>query len=355
MKKALCKGIVKKIIFGVVGTMLLVSGAAGVNAAETEAPVVQVSNLKYSYEQLQQDLHVLKERYPEQMQMNSLGTTADGRDITEVILGDVNAEHHILIQATMHAREYMNTVLAMNQIEDYLRDRENRSYAGQTWKEIFENVCLHIIPMVNPDGVAVSQDGIDGISDEKLRDLLEQCYQTDIANGKGSSDMIQYFREWKANAEGVDLNRNFDAGWDTYTGASGPSAECYKGTAPASEPEAQAVLSVAQNYDLDCCIAYHSYGNLIYWNYGSQGTVLEADLQLAQCVSDVTGYEMHSTVQDATDAAGCSDYFVLNLGIPAVTIENGGSECPMPIEEYQPMYQRNQNLWAAVVCLYKNS
>lgn len=188
--------------------------------------------------------------------------------------------------------ENMNTVLAMNQIEDYLSGSENRSYADQTWK---------------------------------------------------------------ANAEGVDLNRNFDAGWDTYIGASGPSTECYKGTAPASEPEAQAVLSVAQNYDLDCCIAYHSYGNLIYWNYGSQDTVLDADQRLAQCVSDVTGYEMHSTVQDSTDAAGCSDYFVLNLGIPAVTIENGGSECPMPIEEYQPMYQRNQDLWAAVACLYKNS
>ena len=209
--------------------------------------------------------------------------------------------------------------------------------------------------MVNPDGVTISQDGVDEISDDNLKSRLEECYQTDLANGKGSSDITQYFRTWKANAEGVDLNRNFDAGWDTYIGASGPSTECYKGTAPASEPESQAVLSVAQNYDLDCCIAYHSYGNLIYWNYGSQGTVLDADQRLAQCVSDVTGYEMHSTVQDSTDAAGCSDYFVLNLGIPAVTIENGGSECPMPIEEYQPMYQRNQNLWAAVACLYKNS
>lgn len=345
----------QKIIIGAMGILLGLTGIVSIMAADTVVPIVQVSNLKYSYDQMQQDLAALQERYPGQMVVDSLGTTADGRDITEVILGDVDAEHHILIQATMHAREYMNTVLAMNQIEDYLSGSENRSYADQTWKEIFENVCLHIIPMVNPDGVTISQDGVDGISDDGLKSRLEECYQTDLANGKGSSDITQYFRTWKANAEGVDLNRNFDAGWDTYIGASGPSAECYKGTAPASEPEAQAVLSVAQNYDLDCCIAYHSYGNLIYWNYGSQGTVLDADQRLAQCVSDVTGYEMHSTVQDSTDAAGCSDYFVLNLGIPAVTIENGGSECPMPIEEYQPMYQRNQDLWAAVACLYKNS
>lgn len=54
----------------------------------------------------------------------------------------------------------------------------------------------------------------------------------------------------------------------------------------------------------------------------------------------------------ATDAAGCSDYFVLKLGIVAVTIENGGSQCPMPVEEYQPMYQRNQNLWPALAEMY---
>ena len=117
--------------------LLGVAGAVSAKAAETVVPIVQVSNLKYSYDQMQQDLAALQERYPGQMVVDSLGTTADGRDITEVILGDVDAEHHILIQATMHAREYMNTVLAMNQIEDYLSGLENRSYADQTWKEIF--------------------------------------------------------------------------------------------------------------------------------------------------------------------------------------------------------------------------
>lgn len=316
-------------------------------------PVVEVSNVKYSYEQMQQDLELLKRSYPEQMQTNVLGITADGREITEVILGDVDAQHHILIQASMHAREYMNTVLAMNQIEDYLRYAGERSYEGILWKDLYEDVCLHVIPMVNPDGVTISQNGIEGIADEGLREQLLQCYQNDLKNDKGAPDQELYFRTWKANAEGVDLNRNFDAGWEEYTGSPVPSTDCYKGSAPASEPESKAVLSVAEEYQLDCCIAYHSFGNLIYWNYGSQGEMLDADQQLAQCVSDTTGYEMVSTIQDATDAAGCSDYFVLSAGIPAVTIENGGSECPLSIEEYQPIYQRNQDLWPALAYLYK--
>lgn len=319
---------------------------------ENDVPVVQVSTLKYSYDQMKQDLERLKEKYPEQIQVDSLGTTADGREILEAVLGNINAEHHILIQSTMHAREYMNTVLAMNQIEDYLRYSEERSYNGKTWKELYQNVCFHVIPMVNPDGVTVSQEGTEGISDPKLTGVLEACYQRAYASGSANTDRNQYFSTWKANAEGVDLNRNFDAGWAEYTGSPEPASECYKGTEPASEAESQAVLSVSDHYKLDCCIAYHSYGNLIYWNYGSQGEIMEADEQLARCVSDVTGYEMHSTIQDSADAAGCSDYFVLKLGIPAVTIENGGSQCPMPIEEYQPMYQRNQNLWPALAEMY---
>ena len=99
--------------------------------------------------------------------------------------------------------------------------------------------------------------------------------------------------------------------------------------------------------------AWDGYEEIPSWIMQGYGTmVMEADQQLASLVSGVTGYEMHSTVQDSTDAAGCSDYFVLKLGIPAVTIENGGSQCPMPIEEYQPMYQRNQNLWPALAEMY---
>lgn len=87
----------RKIIIGAVGMLCGSVGMVNVYATEAEIPIVQVSNLKYSYEQMQQDLDALEERYPGQMQVDFLGTTADGRDITEVVLGDVNAEHHILI------------------------------------------------------------------------------------------------------------------------------------------------------------------------------------------------------------------------------------------------------------------
>lgn len=345
----------RKLTCCLMSTFLGLFPCTGVFAASYVPPVVQVSNLKYSYAQMEQDLETLKQLYPDKIQTNILGTTADQRNIIEVILGNPDASHHILIQASIHAREYMNTVLAMHQIEDYLKYSDTKTYEGILWSELYENVCLHIIPMANPDGVTLSQSGLNGIQNEKLRNLLISCYENDFRSGKTSTDMNSYFNTWKANARGVDLNRNFDAGWTEYEGTPYPSSDCYKGEMPASEEETRAIISISEKIDLNCCISYHSSGNLIYWDYGSSGEIFQKDKLLAEAVSRVTQYPLHSTVTSTTDAAGCSDYFVLKLGIPAVTVENGGAACPLPVEEYQPMYEHNQNLWAALAYLYANS
>lgn len=331
---------------------LVISAFSGTTVYASELPIVEVSDLLYSYEDMQEDLSELKERYPDRMETSVLGTTLDGREIVEVILGKKEASYHILIQATIHAREYMNSVLAMNQIEDYLRYYYERSYEGVPWSELYEDVCFHIIPMANPDGVAISQTGISGIQKEELRTQLLECYENDAANGRGQQSQEAYFVNWKSNARGVDLNRNFDRDWEEYIGTGYPSFEKYKGTSAASEIETQAILAVDEKYTLSCCIAYHSYGNIIYWDYGSTGEVLEADRKLAECVHSVTQYPLYSTVAAATDSAGCSDYFVLERGIPAVTIENGGVSCPLPIEEYYSIYTANQDLWPALALMY---
>ena len=54
----------RKIIIGAVGMLCGSVGMVNVYATEAEIPIVQVSNLKYSYEQMQQDLDALEERYP---------------------------------------------------------------------------------------------------------------------------------------------------------------------------------------------------------------------------------------------------------------------------------------------------
>lgn len=271
----------------------------------------------YSYEQMQGELSELKRKYPGAFQRNVLGLTLQKREITEVLLGNPEAPYHLLIHAAIHGREYLNSALVMRQTEDYLKASGQIRSAGDADERsrIFRECCYHVLPMVNPDGVVRSQ--------------------------------IPGFGFWKANARGVDLNRNFDAGWQEYQGAAVPSGEGYKGEFPGQEPEVQAILHLQRKYPLSACISYHSSGNLIYWDYGSKGKILEADRKLAEAIAAVTGYELRSTVKEHADAAGCSDYFVLKCEIPAITIETGASPCPLPAEEFWGIYRRNREVWRA--------
>lgn len=318
----------------------------------------------YTYEEMQQDLAALQAEYPAFLQLHSAGKSVEGRDITEVILGNIESRFHILIQASMHAREYMNTILVMNQINDYLLQKTQKCSENQSCKRYassqdvygihtfsrdkkyihgalnnIQDICFHIIPMTNPDGVTLCQN----MNAALANPIVKKC----AASRHEANNFIQ---RWKANARGVDLNRNIDIGWASYIGASAPCGEGYKGPSPASEPETQAILHTASKYKFACCISYHSSGNLIYWDYGCRGNLRQKELDLANYASSITGYPLHSTIQDAAATAGCSDYFVLKLKIPAITIETGAGECPLRAEEYPEIYRKNKNLW---INLYK--
>lgn len=310
----------------------------------------------YTYDEMQQDIVALQAEYPAFMHVRSLGKSVEGRDILEVILGSESSKYHVLIQASMHAREYVNSILVMNQIEDYLQEAAVRGETFCLGKESRTDVCFHVIPMVNPDGVTLCQNIEIALQNSIVQSCMKLALGADIITtmNQNNSDIfmedcyLKYIRQWKANARGVDLNRNFDIGWENYVGASEPGPEGYKGPSPASEPETQAILNAVRKYNPVCCIAYHSSGNMIYWDYGCQGEIRTRETALATCISDATGYPLHSTIADATDSAGCSDYFVLKLGIPAVTIENGEEDCPLRSEEYKEIYRNNRNLWKNV-------
>ena len=52
----------------------------------------------------------------------------------------------------------------MEQLELFLINYNNNAiYNGKTYKELLNNICIHIVPMVNPDGVSISQLGEKGI------------------------------------------------------------------------------------------------------------------------------------------------------------------------------------------------
>lgn len=305
-------------------------------------------NFIHTYKGMKRHLYQLEKIHCGRLRLHTLGITADKRKIIEATLGCEDAPCHILIHAAVHGREYANTALVLALIEDYLQIPLQESQ-----KILMQEVCFHLIPMVNPDGVVISQSGPEGIRNPSLRKRLRMYYQRDKKYRRLILNEQTYFQKWKSNARGVDINRNFNAGWEQYKGIPFPSFAEYKGKSPESEHETQALLKAAKRWNPRCCVSLHSCGRLIYWNYGSSGKLLKEDKKLAQCIRKAIGYPMCSTVKAQTEGAGCSDYFMETLRIPSVTIETGRAKCPLPRREYPLIYRQCIMLLPALASLYQ--
>ena len=306
---------------------------------ETEK-VIKTGKTSFTYEETAEVLSEFENRYG--LQVETIGTTVEGRNIYSCILGSLNSGHHVLIGAAMHGKEYMNTALLLDLIE-YYTIGEGETYRGTLLFDYVEDVCFHIIPMINPDGVTVSQKGE---ATAVVSNFL-------LDGGYTPKNLAEYFRIWKSNANGVDLNRNFPAGWEEYKDTIGkPNYRLYKGPAPASEPETEALMEYTLKYDFDAVVSYHSYGEIIYWKYGNDKSLIEKCRLLANAVGNATRYRPVSPENEV--AAGYKDW-AMSVGIPALTIETGNVDTPLPDSQYKKIWNENWKVFAVIADWVKNN
>ncbi|MCC8127271.1 MAG: peptidase [Clostridiales bacterium] len=321
--------------------LLDISGRTDYFTAPVTNPVVHVVE-KYTYDQMVQDLNNLKRTYGDKMQINIYGTSLDGRSLYEVVLGNASASKHIMIQAGIHAREYMTPLLVMKQLEYGLAFYDTGNYDGIPLSTLLSQVAVHFVPMTNPDGICISQGGESTIRSLTLRQTIARCYANDVAQGRTSRTYEDYLTVWKANARGVDLNQNFPADWDQVVSCSDPSYATYRGTSALSEPESQALAQLAESRNWALTISYHSMGNLIYWDYEGN-KVTQASGELATIIQQNTGYNFGGS----SGHGGFKDWTqIKDSPIPGVTIEVGSVACPLPISQYADIWNRNKMVWA---------
>ena len=276
----------------------------------------------YPYQQMMEDLRSLAERYPQTVKVESIGTSELGREIPVLRIGDPEAENHVLLQGAIHGREHMTAWLLMAMV-DYWLDHGIGSY---------EDVCFHIIPMVNPDGVTISQTGV-------LNEAQRQIYLRDRQQGFTYLSETEYARLWKANGLGVDLNRNFSTGWELIDDRAEPSSQLYQGEAPFCAAEARALRDYTNAYGFDLTVSYHATGSLIYYQYGEAGDVNRDSEAAARAIHAVTGYPL--TGNSGVDGAGYKDWAIDAMRIPSVTVEIGCSDAPLHERELYSIFVRN--------------
>ena len=276
----------------------------------------------FGYADLQEGLERLAAEHPEELELSSIGQSAEGRELLLAVVGSEGAEYELLIQGCIHGRENMSAYLVLSQLEHLLKSG------------VPEDVRFHFIPMVNPDGAEISRTGV-------LGEAQREIYLSDLAAGYTETGEAEYARAWKANAAGVDLNRNFDAGWAQLDSRAAPSCENYRGGAPEDQPESRALADYTRAVEPDATLSYHTAGSLIYADYaGASEVVNAASRSLGAALGQAAGYPLEDSGD--LDSGGYKDWAAA-LGIPSVTIELGYGDSPQRAGAYPTVRLRNES------------
>ena len=220
----------------------------------------------------------------------------------------------IFINGTHHAREAITTILILDQIK-YIIDlyKENMSINDICVSNILNKITFIFVPLVNPDGA----------------DL--------VLNGN------EYYKSWKANSRGVDLNRNYPTKNPDTDTVLIPGFKGYSGISSFSEPETKALKYLNEKYLFDGSISYHSSGEEIYWQFNQLNEV--RDFNVANEISKETKYKL--LYEDKPNVgSGYKDWFIENYQKPSLTIEVSPyvGERKVPIENYHKIFEENKNV-----------
>lgn len=290
-------------------TLGTISGIAGKTSYKNKE-FVSMNHQKYTYTEMCGDIQSLCKKYSEYVSYETIGYSEKGRKIYDVILGNKKADKTILVVSTLHAREYIATVVCMKQLEYYLLNY-NKTVNGTKLSDVFAKCNVHYIMMANPDGVTISQ---------KKRAL------------------------WKGNANGVNLNRNFPY---AFKKEGSRKAGSYSGKKAASERETQAVIRLTKKLKKTQTLAvvnYHAMGQIVFGDYGRKNKSLRADIKnMYNIARRTTGYSS-SAGYGGSSNGNYREYLIYKLKVPSVTIEIGRSSCPVPKYQYASTFKRNKLL-----------
>jgi hypothetical protein len=209
---------------------------------------------------IRDELYELARRNRSIVKLEVIGHSLQGREIIALKLTkNANqladgARPDVFYMATIHAREWIAAEVGRRLLR-YFVDNYGKNDEVTNLVNTRE---LWFVPVANPDGYQHSFD-VERLWRKNLRDN----------NGDGRIEI----------GDGVDNNRNYDEKWnyDNEGSSSVFSADDYRGTAAASEPETVAIQELLKRLKFRFMVTYHSYGELLLYMWGFQVQTPTAD------------------------------------------------------------------------------
>jgi len=266
-----------------------------------------------------------------------VGRSVLGREIPALVLSRGPVRQRVLMAAAFHGQEWLTALCALRLCEELCLTLQadlplcdipvcRAMWGRQIW----------FVPLVNPDGVEIARYGSSAAGG----------YAASAAAAGADVPGL-----WRGNARGVDINHNFNAGWEEMqdpTAKNGKNIHRLSGPEPESEPESRAMADLCRHYSFRHVVALHSQGEEIYWEYGPHTP--PQSRMMARVLGAASGY---AVTQPAARSAhgGFKDWFIDCFHRPGFTIELGRGRNPLPVSDFEPMYERAREMLALSVLL----
>ena len=177
------------------------------------------------------------------------------------------AEPEILYTGVHHAREPVTLEICLGIANELL----SRYGVDPTITRYVNDHETWIVPLQNPDGHWC-------VTDKDYTDWRKNCRDND-GNGRPTAPT------WWWYPDGVDTNRNYAWHWGGDGSDSDPNSETYRGPSAFSEPENQAIRSLALRENFAFSIDYHSYGEEVLYPYGYDNSSNAPDEQMLSSIA----------------------------------------------------------------------
>ena len=224
---------------------------------------------------------------PEIKEQTVIGKSVNGNDLVLYHYGKGDKE--ILFVGGIHGGYSWNTALVAFEMVDYLKANP---------EVIPANIAVTIIPVLNPDGL----DKVTGSTDRFTKD--------DVSNSK----TVQV--SGRFNANGVDLNRNFDCDWQTQ--GVWQSTTVSGGNAAFSEPESLALKNYIEAQNPVAVVVWYSAAGGVYASSCHDG-ILPETLEITNVYAKASGYPAYPDF-DFYKITGDLVNWLAKKEIPAISI-----------------------------------
>jgi hypothetical protein len=246
------------------------------------------------------DLDKLAEEHPQIVKKISIGKSVEGRDLAGVeigvgVHGPEDGRPVFLMFGNHHAREWPSAELPMEFAIDLAK-----SYAkgDRQVVDLLTRGRAIIVPVSNPDGFHASRTSGEYVD---LR-TLDDGGTVSILGTPGNAYKRKNCRYVNGQTQpagtcivpaspggfglGVDLNRNYGALWGGPGTESNPASPIYRGPAPFSEPETQAIRTLISTRQVTTLITNHTFSNLILRPVGVKPSTVAPDGELVGFAPD---------------------------------------------------------------------